>query len=111
MTRLPFDPDLAAGADVGSNENPFESRASGISRSTRLRRNVGPVLAVAAGGAVGGSARHGVDRLMVTAEDGFPWGTFTVNITGAFALSLLLILVLEIWPPTRYVRRSSRWGY
>lgn len=31
--------------------------------------------------------------------------TFAINVSGAFLLALLLVYVLEIWPPTRYVRR------
>ncbi|MFD8221369.1 hypothetical protein ACFV2U_48915 [Streptomyces sp. NPDC059697] len=30
--------------------------------------------------------------------------TFAINVSGAFLLALLLVYVLEIWPPTRYVR-------
>lgn len=63
-----------------------------------------PVLvAVALGGVLGGSARYGVD-LLVPASTGFPWATFAVNVTGAACLGLLLVLVLELWRPTRYVR-------
>lgn len=35
---------------------------------------------------------------------GFPWATFLVNITGSLALGVLMTLVVERWPPTRYVR-------
>lgn len=97
MTALPFDPDLA----VQSDERPFDVRSR--RRRSGFRRAVGPVLAVAAGGVVGGCARYGVDQLMPT-DGGFPWGTFVANVAGAFLLAVLLILVLEVWPPTRYVR-------
>ncbi|HWL99944.1 MAG TPA: CrcB family protein [Nocardioidaceae bacterium] len=63
-----------------------------------------PVLvAVALGGVLGGCARYGVD-LLVPASAGFPWATFVVNVAGAACLGLLLVLVLELWQPTRYVR-------
>jgi len=62
------------------------------------------VPAVALGGAVGGSARYGVDLLLPSGAREFPAATFAVNVTGAFVLALLLVLVLEVWPPTRYVR-------
>ena len=41
---------------------------------------------------------------MVTAPGGFPWATFIVNVTGAFILGVVTTLMLERWPPTRYVR-------
>ena len=62
------------------------------------------VPAVAFGGAVGGSARYGVDLLLPTGATEFPAATFVVNVTGSFVLALLLVLVLEVWPPTRHVR-------
>jgi fluoride exporter len=61
------------------------------------------LVAVALGGVLGGSARYGVD-LLVPASTGFPWATFAVNVAGAACLGLLLVLVLELWRPTRYVR-------
>ena len=97
MTRLPFDPDLA----IQHDEGPFDDRSRRGRR--RFRRSVGPVTAVAVGGVVGGCARYGVDQLVPTRQGGFPWGTFAVNVGGAFLLALLLILVLEVWRPTRYV--------
>ncbi len=97
MTGLPFDADLALQRD----ERPFDARPR--RRRARFRRGVGPVVAVAVGGAVGGCARYGIDQLLPTRGDGFPWGTFAVNVGGSFLLALLLVLVLGVWPPTRYV--------
>ena len=34
----------------------------------------------------------------------FPWATFVVNVSGALALGVLMVLVLEVWRPHRYVR-------
>jgi fluoride exporter len=50
---------------------------------------------VAAGGALGAPARYGVGLLVPTAPGGFPWGTFAVNLTGSFALSALVVLIVE----------------
>ena len=96
MTRLPFDPDLA----IQHDEGPFDDRSRRGRR--RFRRSVGPVIAVAVGGVVGGCARYGVDQLVPTRQ-GFPWSTFAVNVGGAFLLALLVIPVLEVWRPTRYI--------
>ncbi|WP_225027820.1 fluoride efflux transporter CrcB [Xinfangfangia pollutisoli] len=50
-----------------------------------------PLLQVAAGGALGASARYltniGLARLLGT---GFPWGTLAVNVLGAFAMGFLV---------------------
>ncbi len=63
------------------------------------------VLAViAAGGMLGASARYGVERLIPTTTDDFPWATFWTNMSGSFLLGVLLTTLLERFPPTRLVR-------
>ncbi len=48
------------------------------------------VLLVAAGAAVGAPLRYLVDRLVQRRTGGgFPWGTFTVNVVGSFALGVV----------------------
>ena len=66
---------------------------------------------VSAGGVLGGTARYGVEHLVPTAEDGFPWGTFLINIVGAFVLGFLLVLILELWPARRYLRPLLAIGF
>jgi CrcB protein len=34
----------------------------------------------------------------------FPWATFVENISGGFALGILMVFVRDVWPPSRYVR-------
>jgi fluoride exporter len=54
------------------------------------------VFGVALGGALGASARYGVDRLIERrASSVFPWSTFTINVTGCFAIGLLTALLVE----------------
>ncbi len=79
--------------------DPFRRRRP--SRSAWER--IGPVAAVAMGGALGASARYGVGTALPD-RDGFPWATLTVNVVGSFALAVLLVLILDLWPPRRYVR-------
>lgn len=62
------------------------------------------LLAVAAGGCLGASARHGLAVLLPTPAHGFPWSTFAVNVSGALVLGILLEVLLERFGPTRYVR-------
>lgn len=69
------------------------------------RRGHGDVLAVIAlGGGLGSIARYGIARALPTAPGHFPWATFTANVVGSFALGLLMVYVLEVWPPSRLVR-------
>jgi fluoride exporter len=71
-----------------------------------------PVLAaIAAGGALGASGRYAVGRLITGPPDGFPWATLWVNVSGSFALGLVMTLVLERFPPTRYLRPFVATGF
>ena len=67
--------------------------------------------AIALGGALGGPARYGVAQVIHVAPDTFPWATFWTNISGSFALGLLLALILERFPPSRYLRPFVATGF
>jgi CrcB protein len=60
---------------------------------------------------LGAPARYGVAQLVHVARDSFPWATFWTNITGSFAIGLVLVLMLERFPPTRYVRPFLATGF
>ena len=62
------------------------------------------VLVVAAGGALGSLARWGLGEVLSAGAGRFPWATFIENITGSFALGVLMVFVIDVWPPSRYVR-------
>ncbi len=59
--------------------------------------------AIAAGGGLGSVARYGLSAAF-PAGQGFPWGTFAVNVSGCFLLGLLMVYLLEVWPPRRFLR-------
>ena len=65
-----------------------------------MREHTRDLLMIAAGGAVGSVARHTVGRLVgPSAQGGVPWHTLVVNVTGAFALGLLLAVAARHgWP-------------
>ena len=52
--------------------------------------------AIFVGGFVGGALRYLLDHTFPAPAGSFPWTIFLVNVTGAFALSLLLVLLLEL---------------
>ncbi|MER5885986.1 fluoride efflux transporter CrcB [Streptomyces sp. NPDC001941] len=58
-----------------------------MSGSARTRITLG---AVAAGGALGASARYGAGQLWPSV-----WGTFTVNVVGCALMGVLMVLVAE----------------
>jgi len=60
--------------------------------------------AVAVGGMAGATARYGVSRLIVVPADGFPWATLLVNVTGAFALGVLVTVLAGRRPRDRLLR-------
>jgi CrcB protein len=67
--------------------------------------------AIALGGALGAPARYGVAQLVAVPKDGFPWATLWTNVSGSFVLGLFLVLVIERFPPTRYLRPFVATGF
>lgn len=59
---------------------------------------------IALGGGLGSVARHLLAQAIPTAPGGFPWATFLTNVSGCLVLAVLMVYVLEVWPPSRYVR-------
>jgi len=111
--HLPLDPDVDTAEDrrhrphPGAPPSPFA--AGRRSRWPRIRSAI--VAAVAVGGFVGGLARYLLGLAMPAPAGTFPWAIFTVNTVGAFVLALVLILVLEVLPPTTYVRPVLGTGF
>ena len=51
---------------------------------------------VGLGGLIGANARYALTKTMVARfGDSYPWGTFAINVTGAFLIGLLLTLLTE----------------
>jgi fluoride exporter len=68
------------------------------------RRQWDVLAVVSVGGGLGSIARYGLARAWTTPPGGFPWATFTTNVAGSLALGLLMVYVIEVWPPSRYRR-------
>jgi fluoride exporter len=69
------------------------------------------VAMVFAGGCIGGLVRYAVTRHWPTADDRFPWPTFTVNLAGAFILAVLIVVVSERLRGSRYLRPLIGTGF
>jgi len=78
-------------------------------RTRRARPEI--LLAIAIGGAAGTPARYAIGRIIPVQPGEVPWGTFLINVTGSFVLGVLLTLIIERWPPTRYVRPFAAIGF
>lgn len=99
---LPVDTDLA----------PDDAAPVGHRRARpRVHWDPRVLAAIAAGGFLGGLARYGVARALPASLTEFAWATFAVNVSGAFGLAVLLVLTLEVWRPTRYVRPIVGTGF
>jgi CrcB protein len=99
---VPIDPDLA----------PSDSGEPAIGRRRdRRRARLDVLAAIAVGGALGAPARYEVAQVIHVAKDTFPWATFWTNVSGSFALGFLLILVIDRFPPTRYLRPFFATGF
>ena len=92
--------------DVPDVTPPQRARREGrIHRAGRMLADRWDVLLViAAGGAVGSAARLALGETMPASRGTFPWSTFLENVTGGLALGLLMVFVIEVWPPSRYLR-------
>jgi CrcB protein len=69
-----------------------------------VRRRWDVVVVISVGGALGSLARWAVAEAIPHPPDGFAWSTLVENVSGALLLGALMVLVLEVWPTTRYVR-------
>jgi fluoride exporter len=79
--------------------SPFATRSG-----HRPHLQVDLLLAVGVGGALGTFLRYELSLALPAGTGAFPWAIFVVNVVGALILGFVTTLVLERWPPTRYVR-------
>jgi CrcB protein len=69
-----------------------------------LRRRWDVLALVAVGGALGSVARWAVEVAVPHDPGRLPWSTWLVNVTGGLLLGALMVFVLDVGPPRRYVR-------
>ena len=70
------------------------------------------VAGIGIAGALGAVARYGLDGIVSRRTPGaFPWGTFVVNVTGAFVLGLLFAVLTEHLRLSAWLRQSMTVGF
>ncbi|MGZ4603999.1 MAG: fluoride efflux transporter FluC [Kineosporiaceae bacterium] len=111
---LPVDPDLPQAERVPERQQASPSGGVGrrrarprpmwgrLARVVVRRRDVLAVIAV--GGALGSLGRWGVAEALPHAAGAFAWSTFVTNVSGCFLIGLLMVFVIDVWPPSRYLR-------
>jgi CrcB protein len=69
-------------------------------------------LAVASASALGGLCRYALGGVIARRNpSGFPWETFAINISGAFALGILFALVVEQHTAASWLRAALLVGF
>jgi fluoride exporter len=86
-------------------------RKFGGGRSPSMRASLPVPAAVAVGGALGAPTRYGISLAVHITPGTFPWGTFWTNLSGSFALGLVMAFLLERFPPSRYLRPFVATGF
>lgn len=78
---------------------------------SRHHRHLTVLAVIALGGGLGSVARYLVSTAIPTRPGHFPWATFWINLSGCFALGLLMVFILDVWPPRRFVRPFAGVGF
>jgi CrcB protein len=108
--QLPIDPDTGVESADGNPAQPQPDTGVGGTEGstgpggTGRGRHLRILAAIAIGGFAGGLVRYVIGRAAPTPHGGFPATTFGINVAGSFILALLVVFVLEILPPTVYLR-------
>jgi CrcB protein len=69
------------------------------------------VVGISIAGAAGALARYGLEGLVSRRATAFPWGTFVVNISGAFLLGLLFTVLTERLVVAPWLRSAVTIGF
>lgn len=99
-------PSARGGSPRGAGTARGVERVRVAGRATRrvLRTRWDILTVISAGGVLGSLGRWGVGQVLPGGPGGFPWPTFAVNITGGLLIGALMVVALEVWPPSRYLR-------
>lgn len=64
--------------------------------------------AISAGGVLGAVSRYGIGAAWPHDPRGFPWSTWTVNVTGCLLIGVLMVLLTRLRPDHHLIRPF--WG-
>lgn len=105
---VPIDPDLAPAVPA----RPQTGRHQLVRRHRRRPHQRPDVLAaIAVGGALGTCARYGLGRALPVHPGDLPVVTLAINLSGAFVLGFLLVVLIERFPPSRFARPFLAIGF
>jgi len=69
------------------------------------------MLVIGFAGALGALARYAMGHLITVPAGHFPWNTLWINVTGSFAIGVVLVLVGERFPRARVARPMIATGF
>jgi CrcB protein len=70
------------------------------------------IVGIAVAGALGALSRYALEGFVSNRTGGaFPWGTFVVNVSGAFVLGLIFTLLTERWTADPWLRSTLTIGF
>lgn len=72
-----------------------------------MRTGVG----IAIAGAAGALARYGIEGVIARRSGLFPWGTFVVNVTGAFVLGFVFTVLTDRLTVAPWIRSTLTIGF
>ncbi|MEV0284807.1 CrcB family protein [Kribbella sp. NPDC050820] len=75
-----------------------------VARRSRSRSDLAVLAVVALGGMLGAAGRYLIGQTWPTPAGGFPWATFTINVTGCALIGVLMVLVTDVWLRQRLLR-------
>jgi CrcB protein len=107
---VPHEPEPTTRQELG--RIPLDPDRVDLEATVHQRRASWTLLVVIGfAGAAGALARYGMGAALPDPANGFPWGTFAVNLSGSFALGLVLMLLLEHFPRARLARPLLATGF
>lgn len=71
---------------------------------TLVRENADLLPLIAVGGALGSLARWGIGAAWPHGPASYAWSTFSINVSGALLLGVLMAVAFDVWSDRRYVR-------
>ncbi|MFE6944800.1 fluoride efflux transporter FluC [Streptomyces chartreusis] len=77
---------------------------AGAVRPAAWRAQAPVVAVVAAGGALGATARYALALWWPLQPGGFPWATFWTNVVGCAVIGVFMVIITDVWAAHRLVR-------